>query len=630
MMICDIITSKRLTGLLLRRIPALRWDSMTFLLALYVFLFFYRPLELDDGWWHLSAGRWIAEQRSVPSFDPFALNNERDPWIFTQWLGSRLIYGVYQISGLTGLQIFRALVFLLTAGIFFCYARGKIPWPFLAFLILIMSYGLSNRCLMRPLLFNFVFLQLLLITLLAYYKSERSRWLLLIPPLGALWFNLHLGSVVYGTLLIGIFLLSAVVQWLNQEWGKTPATSVVPSPRMIRGWMLGMAGYWASFLINPYGIKGVVYPLQVFLQQDYINFYKFADIIREMKPPVEILSSPAGIWFFLLIVAGMGSALTCRRDPFLKIFLFFTSFFMFLYSQRGSGFFTIVSMYIIADRAGDICHANRLSVSPAGGHDGQPGPQISRTGHHILLAGMALILLTGLCRIINNTVIIHNRSVRTLTLTVDPRTPDAAIAFLEKAQIHGPIFTNDTLGGYVIWRGYPQWRPFVDGRQLNQRRFQQFLDTIFDPASHWPDIVREYGIKAVLLDMSRKFYDPLILYLIADPGWYLVFVNGTSLVFVPGGHPSIPQAAYQLEQDLKAERFDESTLMVISQREPGRSLFSQALVPLPYYADILEEANGLMDLGFAGAGLRRLVSAYHSADQAVKDDLVRLIKEGHD
>jgi hypothetical protein len=118
-----------------------------------------------------------------------------------------------------------------------------------------------------------------------------------------------------------------------------------------------------------------------------------------------------------------------------------------------------------------------------------------------------------------------------------------------------------------------------------------------------------------------------MLYLIADPDWYLVFVNGTSLVFVREGHPSIPQTAYQLERDLKAERFDENALTAIRRHQPGRSLINQALIPLPYYADVLEEANALMDMGFAEAGLHRLSKAYQTGDQTVKDHLVALLKK---
>jgi hypothetical protein len=586
------------------------------LLAFYVFLFFYRPLEMDDGWWHLSTGRWIAQQGRVPSADPFTFDDEQHPWIFTQWLGSQLIYSVYQIGDLTGLKIFRALVFLLTAGIFFCYARGKIPPLLLAPLILLLSYGLDNRCLLRPLIFNFLFIQFLLIILLAYHRSGKTQWLLVIPPLGALWFNLHLGSVVYGTLLIGIFLLSAVVQGLNQKLNTTSSIMALPASHMICAWAISMVGYWASFLINPYGFKGVIYPLQVFLQPDYINFYKFADIIREMKPPVEILSSPAGIWVLLLSAAGMGSALTCRRDPFLKSLLFFTAFFMFLSSQRGSDFFTIVTLYIIAERSGDL--------APTTNH-----LQMNNIKGKILWIGMTLILLAGLCRLSNNTVIIHNRSVRALTLTVDPRTPETAIAFLKKAQIEGPIFTNDTLGGYVIWEGYPQWRPFVDGRQLNQQHFQQFLDTVSNPASHWPMMVQKYGITAVLLDTSLRFYDSLILYLIADPDWYLVFIDGPSLIFVQAGHPSIPQEVYRLEHALKTTRFDDKIFATIHRHPLSPSLIKQALIPLPYYADVLEEANGLMDIGFVDAGLNHLLNAYQIADETMKDHLVALIRKGY-
>ena len=81
--------------------------SVTFLkalagVALLVFLvvYFLQPVELDDIWWHLKVGQYIANSHQVPSFDPFPFADEKTPWTFTSWLGSSILYGISLTSKL--------------------------------------------------------------------------------------------------------------------------------------------------------------------------------------------------------------------------------------------------------------------------------------------------------------------------------------------------------------------------------------------------------------------------------------------------------------------------------------------------------------------------------------------------
>ena len=99
------------------------------LIFFFLFLSFYRPIETEDGWWHLSAGRWIVEHLEVPRHDVFAPTEVKSPWYLTQWLGSTIFYLVYLASGLEGLMVFRAFLLTSVIAIFVWYARKKVPLP---------------------------------------------------------------------------------------------------------------------------------------------------------------------------------------------------------------------------------------------------------------------------------------------------------------------------------------------------------------------------------------------------------------------------------------------------------------------------------------------------------------------
>ena len=139
-------------------------------LCLWLFLFmlfFQQELRPEDAWWHLSTGRWIVSHMQVPHLDPFPFAHEQTPWTqHNEWLGSTILYFVYQIGGFLSLKIFRSLIFILAIFIFFFYARKRLPLSFLVILTLLVSYGIFTRPLLKPELYNLIFVQVFLISLL--------------------------------------------------------------------------------------------------------------------------------------------------------------------------------------------------------------------------------------------------------------------------------------------------------------------------------------------------------------------------------------------------------------------------------------------------------------------------------
>jgi hypothetical protein len=111
-------------------------------------------MELDDNWWHLAVGRWIATHHQVPTQDPFPYSNEKKQWLDTHWLGSLSFFKIYQWVGFLGLKFSRAFYFQIIIGIFFFYFYRRIPFFLLFLLSCLISFGLYTRCLLRPDIFN--------------------------------------------------------------------------------------------------------------------------------------------------------------------------------------------------------------------------------------------------------------------------------------------------------------------------------------------------------------------------------------------------------------------------------------------------------------------------------------------
>jgi hypothetical protein len=58
-----------------------------------------RRLSDADTWWHLAAGRWIVENRSIPRTDTLSYSVPDQPWMNLQWLFDVFVYGVFRTGG---------------------------------------------------------------------------------------------------------------------------------------------------------------------------------------------------------------------------------------------------------------------------------------------------------------------------------------------------------------------------------------------------------------------------------------------------------------------------------------------------------------------------------------------------
>ena len=200
--------------------------SVFVILIIFIFCAFFKPIETEDIWWHLKTGQWIWTHKAVPNYDLFDLfssfNNVKAHWLCNfQWLGSTIYYLVYLKFGFLGLKVFRSMLFLSIIGIFYFYGRKILPSYLLVILVFILTYGCSQSIFLRPDAFNYVFIQLFLITLFSFEKTSQRNILFILPVLGIFWVNLHLGSFVYGVSLISIFLLSALVRFTNEKLNNT-------------------------------------------------------------------------------------------------------------------------------------------------------------------------------------------------------------------------------------------------------------------------------------------------------------------------------------------------------------------------------------------------------------------------
>ncbi len=571
------------------------------LLFIFLALLFFRPIETDDIWWHLATGRYIFEHACVPRVNIFPFGSETTPWVFTQWLGSLVYYLIFLAGGENGLPLFRAFFFVFILLTFFHYARKRIPIALLIPLVFVCAFGLSTRCLLRPLVFNLLFVPLFILILLNTLDTlNRKRlWLLLI--LGAVWSNFHLGSFYYGFLIIGVFWLAEVIKWLEGQFPRRGRGNW-PSPAL-KDLSLLLLAYPFSFLFSPYGIDAALYPWKIFLFPQHINFYHYSYVISEMHPPLFLLELK-GIWVFILIGVAAAALFFNPKHKLHLTTLVVIAAFCFFYSQRNADFFVIVAAYAIACCAGNIGIKNFWdSLS------------FSRRWNQWILLFILIILSANILHVWNNNIFYRGRGQKVLALFEEPTTPKESIELLKKNNITGRVFNNDLYGGYLFWRAYPNLKPFVDGRQLNQDFYLSYLQTFHDPQKNWPRLDRLFHFDIALITTGLAVTGKLTRYLLSDPEWQLIDIKVPCLLFVKKGGFALPDDLAHYEERLKSTSLstDEIKAVLHNINPPRKNLTTRLkdfVFPPPNYIDLLDQAITLYDLGFKKAGLDCLLKTF--------------------
>ena len=615
-------------------VPAITFDRLLkslSLASLIVFLsvLFYRPIETDDVWWHLKVGKFIFENRQIPRIDPFHPVDGNVPWILNQWLGSLVYFLVYHWTGYTGLKIFRLLFFLFCLGVFFLYARKKIPLSFLIPLIFVISCGLLTRCLLRPLVSNFLFIQLLLIILSAYRDNNNSKWIWVIPLMGIVWFNLHLGSFVYGTLILLIYAASFLIAsetesfqrviksarsayFIPKESPKDFSQNINSRTQLVKAKRLFVIlfCFLASFILNPYGLAGVLQPFKIFLIPQTANFALINNMISEVLPPTEILTNPlANAWFFIIFVFCIIAIGFDKKRPISNVLLFFVSVFFFIHGRRGSELFVFTAAYILVQSLDNISFKKKWE-----------GLKSSGIIERIMLGAMILILAANITHLLNNRILTKNVTKSYLNSREDFESPHEVLKILNDNKITGPIFNSHEYGGYLLWFEYPNLKPIIDGRQVDQTILMEYLNVVRYPQQQWKEFTGKYKINIALINAHMRINERILKYLNANLEWQLIFIDKSAVLYTKKNIFTLPGSLKNYAQEIKS--YDNAELIfdnvtaktALSDDSKPIENFIQFLNPPPIFIDQLEEGITLFDMGFHGAGLSRLYQARQLVD----------------
>ena len=426
-----------------------------------------KGVQDPDYFWHLTAGKLIAETGHVPSVDPFSFTWFGQPWTPHEWLSELLIFrlvdGLGRIGALVVFGLFPPAIFGVLAAAF---ARRGVRVMAIALPFALGAFTLIPYVTLRPQAISWLMLAGLVWFLLEASAEHPRRFLLLIPWF-TLWANLH-GLYVVGLGVVGLYLLFTLA-------GRTPMSPA-------RGWAIaGVAGAIAASMLTPAGPIGILYPLRYLELGDW-----GLENIQEWQSPN--FHEPAHLAFLALIVAvGLNGG---RRAPGWLVALSWIGIAMGLGALRNVPVAVVLSMPTLVSGLED-----RLRVR-AERRSGRPIPRARALGRRWIEMAAALAIAIG------SIAVLVPRDMNAATdKDLAERFPIAGVDRLLELAPDANVFAQYGWGGYVIARMYESGgRVFVDGR--NDMYSQKVLDDytairVADPG--WEALAARYGVEAILL-----------------------------------------------------------------------------------------------------------------------------------
>src|ERR1017187_4127712 len=231
-----------------------------FLLAAMIFGYSARGITEPDIWWHLRNARNLLQYHSFSRIDPYSFTAAGSPWLSFEWLSEIPFYLTFKSMGLQGiLAVYFVVLVLIYAGVYYrsCRAGADCKDATVATLLAIfLGIGSMGP---RTFLFGWLCMVGLLLVLDRFQRTGKGLWLL--PPLFALWINLH-GSWVFGVIVLTLTIASGLVEG---EWGLVVARRL--TPRELKKLLLALAASLAALFVNPFGYKLLLYPFDLLFRQ---------------------------------------------------------------------------------------------------------------------------------------------------------------------------------------------------------------------------------------------------------------------------------------------------------------------------------------------------------------------------
>jgi hypothetical protein len=367
-----------------------------------------------DIGWHLQTGAWIVQHHAMPHVDPFSRVDGGSPWQAYSWLFELLLLKLYGWMNLKGVVVFTAaMMSLIAVAVYHMVSRLQADFTVRILLVTAVLGCLARMSTPRPWLATILFFAVEMDILMHTRREGKSRELLWLLPLFALWANVHI-QFIDGLLVLGV----AACEPLLARWWKSDA-----KPASTGKLWAALGACIAATFLNPYGPGIYKIAWKLGSQPGVL------DTVTEMQAlPFRTLGD------FLLLFLALGAAGVLfryrRLAPFETLMLAMAAVLSFR-SRR--------DLWVMAITAGVILAAG--IPARAGNEDRRRLPAWA----------LAVSALAGLAIFVGSATLLHVNNAR-LQAQLAEKMPVQAVRVVEERHYTGALFNDYNWGGFLIWK----------------------------------------------------------------------------------------------------------------------------------------------------------------------------------
>lgn len=476
---------------------------------------------------HLKLGEIIWQTKSVPKTNLFSYTNPDEPVFNSHWGSQVIFYGIHKAFGVNGLILFNTIINTAAFSMLFLLTGLRIGFFIPSVLFIPFVYMLLDRTWIRPEMFGNLFYAVLLVSLFSKRARKYIKWFF--PVIAFLWINLHI-SAVFGVFSMFVVLLqdsiseyseNSVSQNLRRVRKSEKSDSLIhrfsdmPMFRVFRVFRINfliLILTITSLLINPYGLSGVLSAFTVLTKYGYaiVENQSFW-FLKDFGFP---LASHIFFGFFLVFFSYLVTIRRLRKPLLGELILLVVISLLTLRFVRNETLFAYSAFLTAVFNVTQL-----LSFLPKA---------LMKTN---ITIGVNILLI-----IISLFLINYSHNARGLPVGfANKESYKEVVDFFLAENISGPMFNNFDIGGYLIYRLYPQHSVFIDNRP--EAYPVAFFQDIYIPMQIDPlkfeKFAKQYSIKTIL--WGRRDITPwsqeFLKSIAKNNNWKMVYVDDAAVVY---------------------------------------------------------------------------------------------------
>jgi tetratricopeptide (TPR) repeat protein len=324
--------------------------------------------------------------------------------------------------------------------------------------------------------------------------SQNVKYLTLIPGITLIWANMH-AAFILSLIILGAYCLEALAY-----------------RKQVRAWFLTFGISSVAALINPYGYNIYAFTLS-FLQKSF-----YTQHLNEWSPP-DFKAKVLFLVFLLLLLAG--SLAFIKRIKLSEGLILCLFIYMALSAVRHITLFYFVASLPLALIINESWNYIKkpINLKPQG---------LQVLTVIILMLWMGLLLLG----------FVHKKAAFPLSnLSMEKSMfPVEAVKFISSASLSPPLFNPYGWGGYLIWKLYPGYKVFIDGRintLYSEKVYEDSLRVSFGE-DNWEAILNHYKINFIISNrrLLKDNYEILPLKIKTSHAWVKVYEDDNTWIYV--------------------------------------------------------------------------------------------------